>query len=164
VIEQAGVVAEVRAGEARVQAAGSAGGCSACSASGGCGTAALARFFGRRDRSLWARNDAGATVGDRVVIGLEERALQSAALTAYAWPLLGLLAGSIIGDLAATPGTGELAGIVTGLTGLFAGIVVARHRAGSAAARQRTQARVIRVLPASPASPMPVRAMHGGTS
>ncbi|MEJ2577245.1 MAG: SoxR reducing system RseC family protein [Gammaproteobacteria bacterium] len=159
-IEQPGIVTAVREGEARVDAAAGAGGCAVCGAGGGCGTASLARFFGRRQRSLWVRNDVHAAVGDRVVIGLDEAALQRAALTAYAWPLVGLLAGSLLGDLVIAPGTGELAVVIAGLTGLFAGIVVARRSAARAAADRRTQPRVLHREPAPTVS---LGSMRGGT-
>jgi sigma-E factor negative regulatory protein RseC len=148
VIEQPGIVTAIRDGRVRVDASGAAGGCDTCGTKG-CGTASLARFFGRRSRQIWVDNAIQAVVGDRVVIGLDESALQRAALTAYLWPLLGLLAGSVSGDMLATPETGELAGIAAGLMGLFAGVIYARHRfarAGPAAG----QPRLLRVT--SPAS------------
>jgi sigma-E factor negative regulatory protein RseC len=147
VIEQPGIVTAMRDGRVRVDASGSAGGCDTCGKNG-CGTASLARFFGRRSREVWVDNAVRAAVGDRVVIGLDEAALQRAALNAYLWPLLGLLAGSVAGDLLATPETGELAGIAVGLMGLFAGILYARHRAGRAAGADG-QPRLLRVTRAA---------------
>lgn len=74
------------------------GGCGACSANGACGVSLLDRFFGRRPVRLLALNQAAAAVGDRVIIGVSEQGLVSAALAAYLVPILGLVIGAALGQ------------------------------------------------------------------
>lgn len=73
-------------------------GCDGCGSQSGCGTALMDRFLGRRSVTLRARNQAGATVGDRVVVGVSEAGLLVAAFAAYVVPLLGLLLGGALGQ------------------------------------------------------------------
>jgi sigma-E factor negative regulatory protein RseC len=47
---------------------------------------------------LLARNRAGAGVGDRVVVGVSEAGLVTAALAAYLVPILGLVGGAVLGQ------------------------------------------------------------------
>jgi sigma-E factor negative regulatory protein RseC len=148
VIEQFGTVLEVRSGQARIQG-GAAPFCGACGAHGGCGTSALAQFFQHRSRALWAIDELGVHVGDRVVIGLDEQALQRASVVVYAWPLLGLLGGAVAGDLWAAPGGAELGAVVTGLTGLLAGVLLARRYARRLTSDRRYQAHVARIASAA---------------
>lgn len=85
------------------------GGCAGCGAQSGCGTALMDRFLGRRAVTLRARNQAGAVVGDRVVVGVSEEGLLTAAFAAYLVPILGLTLGGALGQMLAQwrapPGT-----------------------------------------------------------
>lgn len=90
VVSLSGDLAEVRT-ERR-------GGCSGCGAQAGCGTGLMERFLGRRSVTLRARNQAGAGVGDRVVVGVSEAGLLGAAFAAYFVPLLGLVLGGALGQ------------------------------------------------------------------
>ena len=75
--------------------------CGSCAASKGCGSAALAKVLGRRRTRVRVLNGVQASVGEQVIIGLQERALLKGALAIYLVPLFGLLAGALLGVLLA---------------------------------------------------------------
>lgn len=122
-IEEQGVVIALSGEHAEVRTVRRTS-CGACVAQGGCGTALLDRFFGRRPTILRARNQAGAAIGDWVIVGVSEEALVGAALAAYLVPILGLVVGGALGQwvgqqpasLAAGPDSnlGALIGAVSG--------------------------------------------------
>lgn len=96
--------------------------CSSCSAKG-CGTGALSKVFGRRSQRLKVLNPIGAKAGDEVVLGIHEQALLKGSVAVYIMPLLGMLAGALLGEgLAPQWGSdSEALSIVLGLLGLAAG-------------------------------------------
>jgi sigma-E factor negative regulatory protein RseC len=97
VISLSGELAEVRTERL--------GGCTGCGANGMCGTALIDRFLGRRPVTLRARNEVGAAVGDRVLVGVSEAGLLTAAFAAYLVPILGLVAGGVLGQWLGRPGS-----------------------------------------------------------
>lgn len=144
-IEETALVLEVRGDLAAVASAGPLG-CKACQAQGGCGTASLARFFQRRSRVTWARNPLAAQPGDRVVVGLDERALLRAAWVAYALPLAGLLGGALLGEQLGGAGIKELAAAVAGLIGLIVGLAWSRQLGAGMSLKSDYQAVILRVI------------------
>jgi sigma-E factor negative regulatory protein RseC len=123
--------------------------CGSCAAKSGCGTSLLSSLFPQRHRSFRARNTVNARIGDRVLIGLDESALQIASLLVYLAPLLGLIGGGILGDKLAEvlmPEFTELLSIVAGAAG-FAGVLfVVRKYSTRLASHDRYQAVVLRIL------------------
>ncbi|MFZ5621302.1 MAG: SoxR reducing system RseC family protein [Pseudomonadota bacterium] len=99
--------------------------CGGCAARQGCGTATLAKVLGRRRTRVRALNRDAARVGDRVVVGIDEQALVRGSLAVYAVPLLGLLAGGVLGALLQTrlQLAGEALTLVAGVAGLIAGLL-----------------------------------------
>lgn len=99
--------------------------CGGCAARQGCGTATLAKVLGRRRTRVRALNRDAARVGDRVVVGIDEQALVRGSLAVYAVPLLGLLAGGVLGALVQTrlQLAGEALTLVAGVAGLIAGLL-----------------------------------------
>ncbi len=144
-IEEPATVLEVRAGLAAVTSVGPRG-CNACQVQGGCATASLARFFQRRSRVTWARNPLAAQPGDRVVVGLDERALLRAAWVAYALPLAGLLGGAVLGEQLGGAGLKELAAAVAGLIGFIVGLAWSRQLGAGMSLKRDYQAVILRVL------------------
>lgn len=98
--------------------------CGGCAANQACGTSVLTKVLGTRRTRVRALNRGGAKVGDRVIVGIDERAIIRGSLAVYAMPLLTLLGGGIVGALLSerlqvsgeslTLGLG-IAGLVTGL-------------------------------------------------
>lgn len=102
--------------------------CGSCAARQGCGTATLAKVLGQRRTRVRALNRDAARVGDRVLIGIDEQALVRGSLAVYALPLLGLLAGGILGAQlqARLQLPGEALTLVAGVAGLIAGLLWVR--------------------------------------
>jgi len=110
--------------EARPRAA-----CGGCAASDSCGTAALARWFGRHPLRMRVRNDLGVQVGDQVVLGLTERALLQAAARLYLVPVLSLIGGALLGQwLGAGAGLADAGAGLGALSGVALALYAA-HRA-----------------------------------
>jgi sigma-E factor negative regulatory protein RseC len=108
--------------------------CGSCHAEQSCSTSVLAGLFKRRRNHLKVLNPIHATPGQRVVIGLQERALVSASLVAYLLPLVSLILVSIAAQQAALHlgwPDGELGGILGGLLGLTIGLYVLKRYASN---------------------------------
>lgn len=104
--------------------------CGSCSVRRGCGTSAIAKVLGNRQLQLRAVNQAGADVGDQVVIGISETGLVRGSLAVYAVPLATLLGGAIAGHFLAGrfgPENPDIAAIVCALAGFLAGIAWLRN-------------------------------------
>jgi sigma-E factor negative regulatory protein RseC len=123
--------------------------CGACAVNKGCGTAALAKVLGQRSTRVRVLNEAGAGVGEQVIIGLPEQALVRGALAVYLVPLLGLLGGALFGAhlagrlLAEQP---DLFSIFFGGLGLAVGIGWLRYHARHIREDARYQPVVVRRL------------------
>lgn len=126
-------------------------GCGSCAAARSCGSAtfALASGAGTFSRRMAARRfpvDAGGDglcleVGDRVVVGVGEDALATAALTAYALPLATMLGAGATAELAAGSDVATF-GAMAG--GLVLGLAIARRVASRLAASGSTVPRFLR--------------------
>lgn len=99
--------------------------CGGCAANQVCGTSVLAKVLGTRRARVRALNRGGAKVGDRVIVGIDERALIRGSLAVYAMPLLTLLAGGIVGALLSErlQVSGESLSLGLGIAGLAAGLL-----------------------------------------
>jgi sigma-E factor negative regulatory protein RseC len=133
------------------------GGCHSCGAKGGCGTSLIAQMFPKRPqqqlrlpRAAFARPP---QVGDRIVLGIDEKHLQQTSLLMYAVPLLGLIGGALAGDwLAGRQWLGlaeDPASILLGGAGLALGLTFARRWA---ATRERAMRNAVKVMHQSPGS------------
>lgn len=118
-------------------ASASSCGAGAGSASPGIGSVA-SRIAARR---FGLDNAAGLAVGERVVIGVDDRALLKGALTAYAIPLLLALGAGSIAEAAYGK---DLASMAAMAAGLLAGLLVARMVAGRLGARGELAPRFLR--------------------
>ncbi|MBI4998238.1 MAG: SoxR reducing system RseC family protein [Rhodocyclales bacterium] len=88
-----------------------------------------------------------ASVGDRIVVGLESGALTEAALTAYAIPLTTLLLAA--GAVGAWSHSDELAA-AAGAAGLLLGMLIARLHGLRPSVRTRLTPRILRPLEPAP--------------
>lgn len=131
-IETEAVVVKLENAVAYVQAERKSS-CSGCSESN-CGTSVLSRFLGMKAPLYRVRNEVGAKVGDRVVIGVNESGLFKGALLFYILPLLllfaGALAGSALADSAEARDGYSVAGAVIGLAAGFLGLKFLSARFG----------------------------------
>lgn len=71
-----------------------------------------------------ARNTLNATVGDRVIVGIDETVKLKGYLLAFIVPLLSLLAGAILGHLAGRLFNIPDFEVISGFSGLIAGSVI----------------------------------------
>jgi len=116
--------------------------CGGCAAAEGCGTGVWVRWFGARRGLLPARDGLGTAPGDRVVIGVPERAFLGGSLAVYLLPLGALLAGAWLAGVLVGTGDGP---VLTGaLAGLALGLLLVRRLGGRWLAG--TRPRVLRRL------------------
>ena len=66
--------------------------CGSCPSKGAC-----TMLADTKDMLVEARDEAGAEVGERVVLSQKPKTLLKASFVAYIWPLMGLLAGVVVG-------------------------------------------------------------------
>ncbi|AGA32512.1 Sigma factor RpoE regulatory protein RseC [Thioalkalivibrio nitratireducens DSM 14787] len=101
--------------------------CGSCSARSGCGNGVLAEVLGRRALELRLPNHQhGLHSGDRVILGVEDRALVSSAFAMYLLPLLGLIAVPVAAGWA-VPAIAEGWLVLAGAAGFAAGLVGVRR-------------------------------------
>ena len=119
-IEEEAVVAQIEAGRIWVEKARQ----SACSAScaQSCATRAVADYLGETKVRIAVLSPIEVRPGDRVVIGIGEDALIKGSLSIYLIPLIGLLAGAILGTAMGGSffsGATDASAMVGGLLGLI---------------------------------------------
>lgn len=146
-IEETGTLVSIDGPYAEVQAQRQAA-CGGCAARGGCGTALLEQVFSRRPVRVRALNEAGAGIGERVVIGIPEQGLLSAAAAVYLVPILSLVAGAIAVQGVVDHLLGGRGGDLGAVVGAVGGFVLAlrwlSRYSGRFAARSRAYPVVIR--------------------
>lgn len=100
--------------------------CGSCAARSGCGNGVLSEVLGRRVLELRLANVHGLRPGDRVTLGIRDRALVSGAVVMYLLPLFGLIAApTLLGALLSSLAEGWL--IVAGAGGFVLGLMVVRR-------------------------------------
>jgi len=76
--------------------------CSQCELNKGCGTGAIGRLLGHRNKPLAIRNNFNLKVGDSVLLGLPDKAFLKASLLIYGLPLMALIGGGLLAQWAIT--------------------------------------------------------------
>lgn len=100
--------------------------CGSCSARSGCGNGVLSEVLGRRSLELRLANSHGLRPGDRVTLGVRDRALVSGAFAMYLLPLLGMMLVPItLGWI--LPGAAEGLLILAGIAGFALGLTGVRR-------------------------------------
>lgn len=104
-------------------------GCSSCEVKVGCGTGTISKILARKTIRLDVENHLNLQVGDKAVIGINEKVLVTGALLIYLLPLAGLFMLSLLGryltDYWAIEG--ELLVISGALIGFFGGLMMVRN-------------------------------------
>lgn len=122
-----GVIQRLEAGYAWVDVS-VAQGCGRCHEPGGCGGVNLARPMAPTRRSVRVVNDIDARPGESVGVVIDDRVPLQAALCAYGWPVLGVIAGAVIAAAVAAEGRGDLLAALGALGGGLVAAVWGRRR------------------------------------
>lgn len=106
--------------------------CGQCAANKGCGTATLAKVLGNKRSRVRTLNPKATpvTVGDEVVIGINEQALVRGSLAVYTVPLLSLFVFGFLGQILSAQlmmTNHDILPIVLGLSGLLLGFFWVRR-------------------------------------
>jgi len=123
--------------------------CDHCSMNKGCGTGAISKVFGEKRSRLKVLNNIEASVGDSVLIGIDESALLTGSFLVYLVPILSLLAFALLGEQMASQWLVEnrdLMAIIFGLFGLVLSMLWVRHRTAQPEHARRFQAVILRRL------------------
>ena len=94
--------------------------CGSCSANAGCGQHTLSKL-GRPVR-LWIDTEDTFSVGEVILLTLPQGSLAISAVVLYGLPLIGLIAGAVLGQYAG----GDVIAVLSSLVGLASGLLVAR--------------------------------------
>lgn len=97
-IEEIAIVASVSGSRVLIESRGGARSCGGCQQQEGCASSVLNRMIPRR--RIAVDTDIAVKPGDKVVVGVDERALIKGSLIIYLAPLLALFAGAMAGDVA----------------------------------------------------------------
>ncbi len=124
-ITESATIVEIENERVRVEVRSSSG-CSSCSAKAGCGNGILDRWL-NPTRILWVATNpefsASSTLGDQILIGVEEGAFVKNALLLYMLPLLAFLLGAGLGHQF----QGDFASVLCGILGLILGSSLVRY-------------------------------------
>jgi len=99
-------------------------GCGHCSAKNTCGTSILDRFFNRNKNQMVLQSDLDISVGDEVIVGIEEGSLVKGSFIVYTLPLISMLVFPVV---ASGFTSSEAVSIFSALTGFIAGLFYVRY-------------------------------------
>lgn len=102
--------------------------CGQCTASKGCGTAVLGKVLGIKRNRVRVLNpqETKVSVGDEIIIGIEEQALVRGSLAIYIAPLVAMFLSGMLGEVVASQMNvlnSEFLVIIFSLSGLLLGFV-----------------------------------------
>ena len=123
--------------------------CDSCSMNKGCGSGLISQIFTDKRARLKVLNRIQASVGDSVLIGINEAALLSGSFLIYMLPILSLLGFALLGELMAAQlliENSELLAIPFGVFGLVLALWWVRRRTSNLQYANRYQAVIIRRL------------------
>lgn len=123
--------------------------CNSCSMNKGCGTGAISKVFGEKRTQLKVINKINASVGDDVLVGIDESALLTGSLLVYLLPIVSLLGFALLGELMAKQlliDNRDLFSIVFGIFGLGLAMWWVRRKTSNLEHANHYQAVIIRRL------------------
>jgi len=133
-VREEGIVVESCGDRARIRVART----SACKH---CSTRALCRPFGETYNEMEVANPAGASKGQRVVVGVEPARLVKNSLVVYGIPVVGFIAGAAVGGYVSRVWAGKDAADIGAITGaaLFLGLALIVTRTLDRAANRKVE-------------------------
>lgn len=137
-----GIVVKTEAGAAWVKTIKS-GSCEGCSARGSCHS-----LSDRGEMEVEAINEAGANVGDRIILSFETSSLLKATFLIYVFPILLLILGAAIGQEMAPYLNFNPSGFsaVIGFSFFTAAVLVVKFKANNLSKKNEYRPKVIKVL------------------
>lgn len=123
--------------------------CSGCQQLESCGSGQIAKAFPQKKTTYTVFSELPVKVGDRVIIGLSEKILLSAAWQVYMWPLIGLFIGSFLGQSLLENGvlSHELWALPLASSGGFLGFTLAKRQQSNSLNKQEWLPTLLKVLP-----------------
>lgn len=117
--------------------------CEGCSAKGSCHTVG-----GGQDMEVKALNEAGAQVGDRIVLSFETTSLLKATFLVYVFPIILLIVGAALGQtlaplMALSP---SALSVLLGFSFFFGALFIVKVRARQMAKTDAYQPKIIKIL------------------
>ena len=94
--------------------------CGICGQTRGCGNATFGKMLGHQQGVITAQNTIDANVGDRVVVGIEEKVFLNATFLLYVLPLIAMFVGAGLAELLFDQ---EFLVILGAIIGLFLGFL-----------------------------------------
>jgi len=123
--------------------------CESCQVKSGCGTAVLAKVLGKKRSQVLVVRDRELSVGDHLVIGLQEKALVKGSMAVYFVPLILMIFFAILGVAMAKQlnvDNVDAVSIVLGLLGLSLGMVWLKLFSHQIAVNKEYQPIILRVV------------------
>ena len=119
------------------------GSCDGCSARGSCHS-----LSNREEMEVNAINEAGAKVGDRIVLSFETSSLLKATFLIYVFPILLLVIGAGIGQASAPYFNLNPSGLaaILGLSLFFAAVLTIKLKADRLAKKDEYRPKIIKVI------------------
>lgn len=118
--------------------------CGQCAVNKGCGTAVLGKVIGNKRTRVRVLNpkDTRVSIGDEIVVGIDEQALVRGSLFIYMVPLVFLFLFGLLGEVLSVQlnvDNPDLLVIILGLIGLFAGFYLVKKFSGNIRGDSRYQ-------------------------
>ncbi len=119
------------------------GGCAGCTAREACHSTSSGA-----EMEVKALNEAGAKVGDRIVLSFANASLLKATFLLYIFPILLLMAGALIGQEAAPYFNFNPSGFsaILGFSFFFAALLIIKVKAGQLAKKNEYRPKIIKIL------------------
>ena len=137
-----GIVIRTDSGDAWVKTVKS-GSCEGCTARGACHS-----MSDSGDMEVNAINEAGAKVGDRIVLSFETSSFLKATFLLYVFPILLLIVGAAIGQETAHHFNFNPSGFsaIVGFSFFFAAVLVIKIKANQMAKKNEYRPKIIKIL------------------
>jgi sigma-E factor negative regulatory protein RseC len=143
-----GIVTQIGPGTAWVRTLPSET-CASCASCGTCNAQ-------REDTEVEVINEVGAKIGDRILIDIKTSAFLKATFLLYVFPIIGLLAGSLLGVQAAKyyGYDSSACSAIMGFAAFFLTVAIVRIKGNRMGQDRAYRPKIVRVLP--PVAPTPV--------
>lgn len=119
------------------------GACAGCTARGACHSSSASG-----EMEVKAVNEAGAKVGDRIVLSFESASLLKATFLIYVFPILLLIAGALIGQETAPYFNFNPAGfsVILGFSFFIAALLIIKIKGGQLAQKNEYRPKIVKIL------------------